>query len=293
MFEVFEIQRSQREWMALEGQIWVTWSIFNPNGSTLYCLGVAENGSSSNNEAPGSREVFFRWMHFLGGKGYVLGYMDADEPNPNVAIGRILLKAFEAEEIAGRPNSMLVNSIPSWVWTGSLPVEQCLVIRDLLARAPGMLRSDWGRERYLLGKYGPDLFARAGEEYREAYERARLNPENASGAGATNLELMKIKYSGVSSFAHWTPDAYQSQPLRKGDVEAWWVTINQVEFLKRAVTEFAEAWVGAVHLSGHSLPAVETFDDAREFLAHMKHPIWPQSWTTQSLLDDLNPGGAK
>jgi hypothetical protein len=35
---------------------------------------------------------------------------------------------------------------------------------------------DWGRELYYLTKYGPQLFARYEEEYRDIYERLKGDP---------------------------------------------------------------------------------------------------------------------
>ena len=57
--------------MQCSGRVLLNWSIFNPNGPTVNCLGFRETGARE------ELEVFFRSFHFLGGEDYCLGYVTA------------------------------------------------------------------------------------------------------------------------------------------------------------------------------------------------------------------------
>ena len=57
-------------WLQNEGRVLMTWNIFNPNGPTLNCIG------SITTEDENIETIFYRWLHFLKGESYILGYID-------------------------------------------------------------------------------------------------------------------------------------------------------------------------------------------------------------------------
>lgn len=276
-----EVDRSKTDWSQLKGQVWLAWTVFNPMGPTLNCIGACRDDQSKN-----VYEIFYRWMHMLGGRSYVLGRVDENGTSTKETFLKCMLDAFEAPALPGTPAHPLVSCVPSCVSLGQTPHEQTLLLLDMFKRAQEIRSTDWGRQRYLLMKYKLDLFARAGEEAREGYEAARRNPESQTAQGAQFLALQWARFEGIPSFQNWEPNAYQSGAYVEHEFEEWWEAVTSKTYLEAALAQFAHAWVGAAHTSGTPMPIVEHFEEARDFMAHMNHPLWPNEWTTQSLLSE-------
>lgn len=88
MYTIFPLQRSEAEWLEDAGVVFLSWALFNPNGPTFYCLGLRETGARA------EQEIFFRWMHFLGGEDYCLGYVDGADPAGEAQLREALRYAF-------------------------------------------------------------------------------------------------------------------------------------------------------------------------------------------------------
>ena len=43
------------------------------------------------------------------------------------------------------------------------------------------------------------------------------------------------------------------------------------------------AWVGAISMVSKDMPVITQFEDVRDFLAHYKHEIWGQEYTTEKI----------
>jgi hypothetical protein len=173
--------------------VWVAWTIFNPHGPTLCCLGASTSPKSRPFSRRPSHEVFFRWMHFLGGRSYSLGTLPDRSEDQGKALLEILLQGIQTAMPSGQPFSWIVNAIPSCVSVSDMPDEQKLVMRDLFKQAPVVRNVDWGREFHQLSTYKMDLFARAGAEAREAYEKLSRNPEYLTGAGAEYVKAIWVR----------------------------------------------------------------------------------------------------
>lgn len=277
-----EVNRSKADWSHLKGQVWVAWTVFNPLGPTLNCIGACREDPSSN-----FSEIFYRWMHMVGGRSYVIGHFDADGTTSTTERFRsCMLEAFEAPALPGATARPLVSTVPSCVSLGQTPHEQALLLRDLFKQAPEIRKADWGRQFYYLMKYKLDLFARAGEEAREACETARHIPENQTPAGAEFMKLWEARFAGIPSFVNWKPNAYTSRGYDESEFEGWWEAVTTSKtYIEAGLAQFAHAWVGAAYLSDANIPIIEQFEDARDFMAEMNHPLWPNDWTTKSLLN--------
>jgi hypothetical protein len=187
LYNVFPLHRSADDWLKCVGRVLVSWSIFNPNGPTIYCIGFRETG------ARGELEVFFRWLHFLGGEDYCLGYVNPNEPAFGEDLNEILRYAFTREAGDGLRRFALVTCVPSVVvpWVGESWIPG---LRDALVKSRAIQEADWGRERYLLTKYGSQLFPRAGEETREGYEHIKADESYFDEVGQQMLNLTFLKH---------------------------------------------------------------------------------------------------
>ena len=255
---LFRLFRTPQDWLALEGQVLLSWGIFNPNGPTLYCIGARSTG------ARGELEVFYRWMHFLGGQYSCLGYI-RDQPGWLEQFLQIVVDTTRDRDTWSQ-EFVLFGTMPSFLST-LLPKESVPVIQAALARSAAIRKANWGRERYLLNKYGSDLFGRAGEEIRETLEGMK-----AGGDTSDFIDVTFAMHQHIPTFRDWTKSDIESRELADGDIEAWWDTVQDTNFHGAAHGAFAAAWVGASDPKRTDLKVVTPFMEVLEFLRHFKHP---------------------
>ena len=266
---LFRLFRTPQAWLALEGNVLMRWGLFNPNGPTLYCIGLRPTG------ARGEIEVFYRWMHFLGGEDYCLGYITDRHGRWMQQLSEILLdtSSMPRDRDHLSPEVWLFNNIPSFFST-LVPDDLVPAIHLALAKSPAIRTTNWARERYLLQKYGADLFGRAGEEVRETLERLKTDASHDSPSGREALGFAFAKHQHIPTFRDWVKRDIEARELADGDIEAWWETVQDINFRAAAHFAFAQAWMGASEHSGHDLAVVTPFTDVLEFLRHFNHP-WP------------------
>jgi hypothetical protein len=258
-------------WLQKHGQVLLAWAIFNPNGPTLLSLGYVDNGED--------RHVFLRSLSPLRETALSLAKVDADDPEHAAQISTVIHAALGTSQ--GSPVDGLepFSCVPSLI---SLPAGD-----SVRAPATEWLRSalaarafDWGREAYYLGKYGDDLFARAGEETREALEQwRRSQPDN--DATRQVVEMTLARFGELPSFSDWRAAAWTHRGFDAASFDHWIETLTRDRFFSRGFFQLAQAWVGASRFlaTNSSLPVVVKFDDLLAFLRRYSHPIWPLDWT--------------
>jgi hypothetical protein len=264
--------------MQCSGRILLSWSIFNPNGPTINCVGIRETGARK------EIEVFFRWLHFLGGEDYCLGYVNPREQEFREELREVLHHAFSLEAGGGLRRFALVTCVPSVVVPYG-PEAVVADMRDALVSSRAFREADWGRERYLLEKYDAELFRRAGEETREGYEAIKADPANSDEVGRKIVEATYLKHQHIETFRDWYPGQYQSRGLADGDLEAWWQTVTSEQFWPVAIAQLAQAWVGASTYSG--LEVRTPFEEVRDFFAQVSYPLWSDAMATESFLASI------
>ncbi|MGD9387415.1 MAG: hypothetical protein PVI87_04225 [Gammaproteobacteria bacterium] len=268
MHTVVPLQRDAATWLRKPGRIWLSWSIFNPNGPTVSCVGLRDT------EQSGRAEVFYRWQHFLGGEDYSLGQVNTQAADAREQLAAVFTGAFALRPGQGLQRFAMVTCIPSLV-VSNVEEDWLPVLRACLEGSAAIQAADWGRERYLLGKYGNRLFDRAGEELREAYEgmrrehdaKAERDPEITE-----RLQHMFSVYRQVPTFADWEPGRYVSRGIQAGDFETWWNAVTALEFWPPATQQLARAWENTGRQS--TLPHRTPMAEVRDFFAAYGMPIF-------------------
>jgi hypothetical protein len=268
--KIEQLKEDKSFWLQKEGSIHMTWNIFNPNGPTLNCIG------SFKAEKENVEVIFYKWLHFLTGESYVLGYLDLRDDERNKRYVEILENAFFPDQ-KNSANQLLVNCIPSIITTGSSE-EWLEFFWHLLFNTPGTQQADWGRELYYLKKYTTNLFDRAGEEAKEALQEIK-----AGRPPDDYIKMQEIRHSQIETFTDKTPIAYESKPISKEAFDCWRQIISEYEFIGKATHQLAMAWVGAISMVSKDMPVINQFEDVRDFLAHYKHEIWSQEYTTEKI----------
>jgi hypothetical protein len=277
--QIRKLKRDSKAWSTGTGQVLMTWSIFNPNGPTLNCVGLLD-------KAPGVKEVFYRWLHFLDDQTWRLGLVDTWGPNWQEDVFRIVGHAFSIAGNVGDEDFNMVTCVPSLVTHALTEQEVC----HLLGLSQEIQRADWGREMYYLRKYGSRLFDRAGEEIREAMQKMAREKPLADERQRQFEQFTRIRYGRVPTFADNSAVEYETKPFEPALFAEWWATISDPRFTAFGSGQLASAWVGAIHMNRElqpPLPVVVEFDDVREFLSRFQHPLWPDQLTASSLRESM------
>ncbi len=277
--QIRKLKRDSKAWSTGTGQVLMTWSIFNPNGPTLNCVGLLDR-------APGVKEVFYRWLHFLDDQTFRLGLVDTWGPNWQEELIRIVAHAFSIAGKVGDEDFNMVTCVPSLVTHVLTEQEVC----HLLGLSQEIQRADWGREMYYLRKYGSRLFDRAGEEIRETIQKMAREKPFGEESQRQFEQAIRIRYGSVPTFSDNSAVEYETKPFDPALFAEWWATISDPRFTGFGIGQLASAWVGAIHMNrelGPPLPVVVEFDDVREFLSRFQHPLWPDQLTGSSLRESM------
>ena len=266
---VFRAYRDREAWSNRSGRILASWHIFNPNGPTSLCIGLADT------DEPGVKEVFHRWFHFMHDETYVLGYWDLDDDVEH--LGVILKRAALEYPSPLVPGMRLFACVPYIVTRSGDPAVDDLV-RGCLRDCPAILENDWGRESYLLAKYGAKLFDRAGEEFAAALDQcSQETPEQRE-----YVDACRARFGHIATFQDWNPGGYRSEPFSNPAFQSWYSTVSDSSFTESALVDFAGAWVGAISWTP-DLPLLTRLEDLKEFFARFNHELFPEWVDTMSI----------
>lgn len=286
MYSIFKARRTEGQWQRESGRVLFTWGIINPNGPTLSCVGFRNSG------CPGQIEVFYRWLHFLGGESFVLGYLSESSEDLAAELMEVLRYAFSQGTGRAMQRFPLVTCVPSFVTLPEGDDMQGLIaatdVRDLIAGSRAFRDTDWGREMYYLRKYGSQFFDRGAEETRAALETAAQDP-NLTEEGRRFLEMTRIARAHLPGFNDWKPNQYVSRALlSEGDVSEWWSAVTSQEFTTNCLMQLAHAWVGAIYqVRQTGQEPVEPFELVKDFLEFHQCYLWPEKWNSAFLREKL------
>ena len=286
MLRIQKVKRPIEHWYQSKGVVLFTWSIINPNGPTVSCVGLRATGVEA------EIEVFYRWMHFLGGETYMLGLLDGSDSAEkfDANLKDILSRSF-SEKVGPRFDKFpLVSAVPSFVTSPNAPLNADDVFQ-LITESPEFTSADWGAQTYYLQKFGSNCFDRAAEETRNAIEKFKADAINVTEDAKKYAEFIEQKRGNLPGFKNWQPSQFVSRNFVMNDAQQWWDQIYTDDFTDSALSQLGSAWVGAIYQfqSGDSTKkAVESFEDIKNFMSHMKHDLWPDSWSTAELLRSMN-----
>ena len=233
----------------------------------------------------GSRfRFFYRLMHFSGDEIYMMDDFSArDAVSADFAeLTFNALISLHNHLTVTRGDRPGFDPLPSFVKSnGSIEIDSCL--QSLFAHTPAAHSTDWGRELYYLKKYGTDLFGRAGEETREAYERLLRESETDTEIDKDFLKATWHRHAPIDSFRNWRPDAYESRSYSDAAFAAWWSVISNPAFVREALDSFAQAWMGSIKvIEGSEFlknlreeGRFTSFEDFAEFFDRYHLPLYP------------------
>lgn len=292
MQAIHRIYRSNEQWLAHTGRVFLTWSIFNPNGPTILCIGATDCGE------PDAKAIFFRWMNPFKQAAYGLGRIDVSHPKWPQQMRVILHRALTTEPGEIDQDFNLFTGIPSLV---TLPGDETIdvVAREMVLEGLKRRDEDWGRELAFGERYGNRLFDRAGAEIAETVERMEAERKQGGPWTEDGINMIRLRYAHLPAFQNWTPTPFESAGFSDPAFDSWFSKATDNDFLTKALLQLAHAWVGAISfVEGGQLEIVAAFDDVSGFLWQFDHPLWPKEFTTTWLSERMglphreHPAGA-
>ena len=233
------VLRTDEELAEETGSILAAWFMANPNGPTAWALGYVEEGERN--------ILFYRWMHFTGGRTYRLGALGdsgfkcGEEGFWECEILGVLLRLHNRFTATGDDAPPFLTA-PSAVLTNGNPLVAQTIRTFASLAARTNKGQDWGREAYYTTKYRSDFFGRAEEEFREACEQLRSDPL----ADREGLRNVWAEHEQKPGFRDWLPGRYRTSPYTEDLFAAWWNIVTDRDVLRRgALLRFAQMWAGA------------------------------------------------
>ena len=267
---------NDNDWANADYKILMTWCIFNPNGPTVSVCGYI------NNQYEGVSYLFYRWLHFLNQDKqtqYLIGRTESTDSE--IDLTQILKHNFGKEKLDTEDNGMVASGIPNLHWSATGHAE---ILAGLLQIAPEIQKADWGRELYLLSKYGNNLFDRAGEESRRSLERLRSeDPEIAETEG---FKFTEARLEGIDSAELENLEEVTFEPFSKESFNKWRQITTSEKYSEIALFHLFNAWVGAISMYVKYNPQdnIKTFSQLNEWLNKGGCEAWHEE-----LMDEHSP----
>ena len=268
---------------ALAGGILAAWFMANPAGPTAWTLGYVERG--------GRHELFYRWMHFTGGRTWIIGDLESDSHMLNGDFGEIVFNSvirFHNFCLSADVNEEpILGVFPSFIRiNGNRHISEALRALILLALA----KADWTREFYLNARYGADFYARAGAEIRSALESARYDPL----ADQQRVDHLFEWYAGRPGFSDEIPKVLEPITPNVESAKAWWDHSAGVDVTNQGLSFFAEMWAGATsQISPDFLSGLKrngrytSFSRVVTFFDQFQMPLWPNDLDDRKICELL------
>lgn len=273
--EVYEIAH---DLSGATGEVQACWFIANPNGPTAFAIGYID--------ADDRRLLFYRWLHFLRSRTWIIGSVD-----PQVDVeGEEFGAAFHAALVAAQRHFLdgeadeqpILGSLPSFVFCAKNQKLVGWFLRHMFAMHRGQ---DWSRLFHGLELYGPQFFDLAAHQAREAYEDARHR-----GGLNEYWDFIWARHQHFAPFAEWKPTRLDPVPLDEAALLKWFDLVTSRDYCVEGIGQFKQMWVGAAHLVADTVTAdakrggtYVSFSDLARFFSDFRFPVFPVSSTDDSV----------
>lgn len=275
----FEVREISEDLMQSSGGILASWFLANPNGPTAYALGYVEHDLG--------HDLFYRWLHFTGGKAWLIGSYEQDLDAFNEDIGAVIFNTLirAHNEFQMRPSGderPIMSQIPSFVITnGNSSVKEALAQFAEISLAA----ANWSQEIYLVREFGADLFRKAGWQFRETFERMRRTQD----CDRNRIEQIRSQFQVRPGWEDWSAIEPPKVNADRSTIRSWLERVSQKEFTAKGLQIFAQMWVGAasqVAQTGLVEDLRESgrytrFDNLSEFFDQYQMPLWRADWSDE------------
>lgn len=266
-------------WREATGELLAAWFIANPSGPTAFAVGFLERNEE--------RILFYRHMHFTGGKSWLVSELSDEVAAHDGNFGGVLINTLirlNNHFLVNGGDRIFLKEIPHIVITnGNLSVTSAFFEFIKLST----IDEDWGRHIYFDQKYGSNFFYRFEEEYRDIYESLKDQPD----IDKNYLEFVKAEHGHRKGFLEWKPHQYTSSLQSEALFSTWCEIVYDQEYIQHGLYELSQMWVGACFRQRHSgllaqlreEGTLETLDDMLLFFESMNFPLLPKELTEDYL----------
>jgi len=218
------------EWWGGAGHAVMAWGILNPNGPTLYMLGIRE--------IEGKHRTFFRWLHMLGGCTTF-----AAAPVDNLTYQSICEDAESINQhLLARGQPDLFDVIPSFLFAEE---RTWSLIGNRLLLNGAAAKSDWGRHMAYVRQFDTDFFGRTGAEMREFYDSRMAEAKAAGKEPSEYVKMLELTYRDRPQFSQAVVPTWTSSTITKEVLGEWWQIVDTFDYQAAALATLKVMWNGA------------------------------------------------
>jgi hypothetical protein len=258
---------SKGEWWDVGGRILAAWGILNPNGPTLYLLGIRD--------VAGSRRFYFRHMHMLGGETTLLPAMDRPTYG-TILEGAVTVDA--ALRAAGKKG--LFPSPPYFMLFDTEDEDMDGTLRNLVIRCSDTPLDqggpDWGEHLAYHRKFKGDFFGWAAAQLGRLYD-AQIEAARQKGEKPPEMiRLLGLRYGHIPAFRDREAPRFAPSPISAELLDEWWAASTTSEARRGALGHLNAMWEGActqMDQAGHG--GLIRWDRVVAFLAGNDLPLPP------------------
>jgi hypothetical protein len=218
-----------------EGEILVSWSIFNPWGPTWSCIGLLPL------ESPDVHGLFYRMLNPFSQVSGLVGLVRSADTESTDLVGDLIVELFSRDDIVtsmGAEAPLIGSAVPHLVLLPSVREDLYASIKAAFSRAPTLQALDLDAATRKLRQHAGDPWSRASHELNEF-----TFDESAMDAG-----------QGPEVERH----------LPGGALDDWWMTVTSDEHMIPEIVNLPAAWHGAIDhapMLGQSAFTFWQFDD--------------------------------
>lgn len=263
-----------------EGGILASWFTADLQGPVAFSVGYLDRKDR--------QDIFYAWHHWSGSKAFRIGDCSLGLDPKNYLWGEYMLCDMVRFANAGlRPDlfdyRFLQNFPAVLVTNGSTAVLGAFI--DLVTSVNA--GRDWGREMFLVSRYGPNLIRKAQWLVRDKMEFLR-SYENADLQLIARLEH---DFAGKPGFEEWARPDLPLTLAHPAVVQKWAGLISAADYAELALMQIAAMWFDAPQHVGQEEWEQRTaehgaisFDRLASFFERFDHPLWPRGLTEAQLL---------
>jgi len=253
------------EWWDTGGRILAAWGILNPNGPTLFLLGLRD--------VEGAQRFYFRWMHMLGGETTDLPAMDRATYDAILEGAAAVDAALRA---AGR--SGLFATPPHFMLFDTEDENMAEMLRGLVARCSDTPLEqggpDWGAHLAYHRKFGNDFFSWAGGQLGRLYDEKIAEAQQRGEEPSEMIRILGLRYGHIPAFRDRLGPKFTPSPITAALLDEWWEAATTREARVQAIGHLKAMWEGAygqMTTGGHG--GLISWERVVEFLTGNELPL--------------------
>lgn len=269
-----------------EGGILASWFVADLQGPVAFSIGYLDRSDR--------RDIFYAWHHWSGSKAFRIGDCGLELDPQHYVWGEYLLcdmiRFGNADLLPDHFSYRFFQAFPAVLVTnGNTAVLGAFI--DLVTSVNA--GRDWGREMFLVSRYGPNLIRKAQWLVRDRMEFFR----SCDDADLHLIARVENDFAGLPGFDEWARPDLPLTLAHPAIVQKWAGQISAPDYAEHALMHIAAMWVDAPqHVDQEKWKqrtaerGAFSFDRLADFFERFGQPLWPRGLSEAQMLANVNGG---